>query len=55
MEKHKISHYSLAFYSLAVLGVTGLLGGIYYIYTTFKKEQPPQEIKQNQTEEIKYV
>jgi hypothetical protein len=53
MDKDKSSSYSLAFYSLAAIGITGLLGGLYYLYTAFNDEgQVSQEIN-SQIEEIK--
>jgi hypothetical protein len=53
MEKEKSFNYSIAFYSLCAVGVTGLLGGLYYLYTAFNDDgQVSQEIN-SQIEEIK--
>jgi hypothetical protein len=53
MEKDKSFSFSIAFYSLAAVGITGLLGGLYYLYTAFNDDgQVSQEIN-SQIEEIK--
>jgi hypothetical protein len=53
MEKDKSSGYSLTFYSLAAIGVTGLLGGLYYLYTAFNDDTEVSQDINSQLEEIK--
>jgi hypothetical protein len=52
MEKDKSSN-SLVFYGLAALGVTGLIGGLYYLYTAFNDEGKASEEITTQIEELK--
>jgi hypothetical protein len=53
MEKENSKGYSIAFYSLAAIGITGLIGGLYYLYTTFNEEGEVSDDITNQLEEIK--
>jgi hypothetical protein len=53
MEKDKSKGYGIAFYSLAALGITGLIGGLYYLYTTFNDEEKVSDEIKSQLEDLK--
>lgn len=44
--------YSLSFYALATVGVAGVVGGLYYIYSIFNEEEETSEITQSKIEDL---